>query len=90
MRVIAILLTAAALIALCVSAHAQFIDPDTAYYAGQEEQRAIDMDRQTARLLEQAQQREQEKDRADAAQFNRDVDDFVREQQLQRMRDEPR
>jgi hypothetical protein len=84
----AILLTAAALLLPCVSAHAQDVDPDTAYYAGQEEQRELDMDRQTDRAIQEIQDREEEKHQADTERLNREADDAVRDDELQRMRNE--
>lgn len=84
----AILLTAAVLLMPCVSSHAQAVDPYTAYYAGQEEQRELDSDRQSERQIQEMQNREEEKRQADAERFNREADDSVREEQLQRMRNE--
>lgn len=84
----AVLLTAAALLLPSISAHAQFDDPDAAYYAGQEEQREIDTDRQTDQQIQEMQHREEEKDREDTERINREAQDSVREQELQRMRDE--
>lgn len=81
----AILLAAAALLAACITAHAQ--DPDAAYYAGQEDQRAIDMERATNDLLQREQQKERDEERR-TEQMNREADDdFIRAQQMQRLRD---
>lgn len=83
------LLTAVVLLLVpYVSLHAQGIDPDTAYYIGQEEQREIDMDRQADRQIQEMQRREDERRRADAERFSREVSDSIREDQLQRMRNE--
>jgi hypothetical protein len=84
----AILLTAAALLLPCMSAHAQYVDPDTAYSAGQEEQRELDADRQADRQIREMQRREEEQRQADTERMNRELDESIREDQLQRMRTE--
>lgn len=84
----AVLLTVAALLLPSISARAQFDDPDAAYYAGQEEQREIDADRQVEQQIRDMQTREAEKDREDTERQNREAQDYVREQELQHTRDE--
>ncbi|MCA8429359.1 hypothetical protein [Burkholderia seminalis] len=84
----AILVIAAALLAPCVSAHAQGIDPDTAYYVGQEDQRLFDSGRQFNENMQREMQEERAKSERDTERLNREADDFVREQQLQRLRND--
>ncbi|WP_065499563.1 hypothetical protein [Burkholderia stabilis] len=73
-----------------MSAYAQApdgIDPDTAYYVGQEDQRLLDSDRQFNEHMQRELQEERVKTERDTERLNREADDFVRERQLQRLRD---
>ncbi|HKT97424.1 MAG TPA: hypothetical protein VJS30_12940 [Paraburkholderia sp.] len=74
----------AALLAHRISAHAQSIDPDAAYFTGQEEQQ-IDRQEWAGRQLGEMQRREGQKG---VKRLNREMEASVREQQLRRLRDE--